>query len=1265
MHTGVVHGALGHGKHQNPTGFGKKKGLHPTGVGWENFSDPNGDQKLHKYWSFCTKHKAFMITLSKDGGSVRICERTRLFGYEIGVTIDAAAWMIEILEELKKKNGQQRAAFKRFFRNSSGSYFMEFFSNSNGAFLKISTLKNNKIRMVIIPEETAAKGWSELYKCLSGVLKRKPDIVHGGVTQQKERKLGECRMNTQSWVNIVKRSGKHDTKSMGGNVVKKMEKMALKGQHNKNDGIRDRGKVEWRELYPEINLGFKPKNLYPEKRFYQPKFYEYMRSKAHPKDWSLAVFLARDNTHADWSTIFYNLSRELGRKLIVSQLFDDRCITWCKDEKEKEELVKVQRIFHGWFNTCWYQDFDHEKVFGEGDVIEREKGKGGDEDRIEEEKENEEILDNCVIMIGEKENREYSAGEVGGDDDSVEADKVEGEMVAVDDGEEGQSEVEKPEQRRVEAINESTGTEAGSRLLRVERQGSASPKVGRKEDRESINIQRVFSRILNDLSRPPLIIPRTCPFLFIKDTWTMGGITAQLDVGPRNSVGRKGLIENRAFNCNRGSDGDSREISPLMYFHNGPFSIVLAHKRKEIRPELKSFNLKIQTLDPWVSKGKEEMAICLKKNTEQIIKDFFEGKLKSIKPKSRKEFRAATIMFWADFEVIKKSVKPSILEKTAEVEQDEEKGFVQFGKVYIRKRKSMGHTRVESAVLAEEEFYFEGEEADVESFEEEMLGLSSESECSEGEGVDPEAEDSEEQEDIIGDIKELWRQNDNEKQLTNDYLGKGQNTRQIYHEDHSWSNIVQSMAEMGMEILHNNDDNNVIKGDRKPMRKKYLDFYTNKMSPTIHDYVTSERNCEDIAMSLLIANSTSAPPIWVKGKIYETGSTGISSMKGHSNRRSKCLNDFISLYGKMPLVSTHVKAVDARQEWFCIFACKAMHSGFGSALSLFSSLVFEGFPFSGIEVISSAMEEILKKTHNLQVTDEDEEWEVDKSLSITIARYNLRGRLCTNSDHSRGFLKKSIQSRILSKMPWYLSNGVLILGKMENSNESWKNDLTSFPIWGRAWGVPTDLLTTKNTTRMAAKAGEVISVYNSDPRQAPTSNHGRNTISNSVPLCDTMEVVSTGGLDHNQLQQNTGKNSQYSPQNITVKARNDGKEDVQKQCEDGSRGKRRIVEDYGDSEYGKLKKSATILAKETQDQDLYNVPVSYTQDALVLDGSTPFAVGSSSKNIAKETRRRCLGRGRRVYSHCAIGLGKKPAEYEYKGVEDSVGTDWNGFTTME
>ncbi|KAI8029301.1 Glycosyltransferase family 64 protein C4 [Camellia lanceoleosa] len=98
--------------------------------------------------------------------------------------------------------------------------------------------------------------------------------------------------------------------------------------------------------------------------------------------------------------------------------------------------------------------------------------------------------------------------------------------------------------------------------------------------------------------------------------------------------------------------------------------------------------------------------------------------------------------------------------------------------------------------------------------------------------------------------------------------------------------------------------------------RKYLDLYTHKMPSSIYDYITRERSCEDIAMSLLIANATDAPPIWVKGKIYEIGSSGISSLIGHSKRRNKCLNDFISLYGTMPLVPTNVKAVDARHEWF-------------------------------------------------------------------------------------------------------------------------------------------------------------------------------------------------------------------------------------------------------------------------------------------------------------------------------------------------------------
>ncbi|KAB1217764.1 Exostosin-like 2 [Morella rubra] len=98
--------------------------------------------------------------------------------------------------------------------------------------------------------------------------------------------------------------------------------------------------------------------------------------------------------------------------------------------------------------------------------------------------------------------------------------------------------------------------------------------------------------------------------------------------------------------------------------------------------------------------------------------------------------------------------------------------------------------------------------------------------------------------------------------------------------------------------------------------KKYFILYTNEMPASIREYVTKNRNCEDIAMSFLVANATGAPPIWVKGSIFEIGSTGISSMGGHSERRTECINRFVGEFGGMPLVSTSVKAVDSRNVWF-------------------------------------------------------------------------------------------------------------------------------------------------------------------------------------------------------------------------------------------------------------------------------------------------------------------------------------------------------------
>uniref|UniRef100_A0A803PZS0 DUF4283 domain-containing protein n=1 Tax=Cannabis sativa TaxID=3483 RepID=A0A803PZS0_CANSA len=228
-----LHGPSGHGRHQNPTGFGKKQGHYPTGFGWKN----------------------------------------------------------------------------------------------------PLVLRNNRLKMIIVPEEDKAKGWSELKECLNGIIKRK---TRGSIEQS-------------SLVKVNPKAGMSMTQRSWADVVKQTRGPMLNTQHNtvKTKGTvrkRDSGRIEWKDLYPEINLGFKLKNFYPRKRFVQPIFFEYMRSKALSKEWNLAIILTRNNTHADWCTIFYNLSRELERKLVVSQRFDDRCIIWCKNKLERDELIKMHSM---------------------------------------------------------------------------------------------------------------------------------------------------------------------------------------------------------------------------------------------------------------------------------------------------------------------------------------------------------------------------------------------------------------------------------------------------------------------------------------------------------------------------------------------------------------------------------------------------------------------------------------------------------------------------------------------------------------------------------------------------------------------------------------------------------------------------------------------------------------------------------------------------------------------------------------------------------
>jgi hypothetical protein len=81
------------------------------------------------------------------------------------------------------------------------------------------------------------------------------------------------------------------------------------------------------------------------------------------------------------------------------------------------------------------------------------------------------------------------------------------------------------------------------------------------------------------------------------------------------------------------------------------------------------------------------------------------------------------------------------------------------------------------------------------------------------------------------------------------------------------------------------------------LHSKYLAMYSSKDFPQeIKDHVDQHKNCEDIAMSMLIANYTKlqtgspADPIFVEGAVSDKGLFGgISTGGGHMSTRSDCL----------------------------------------------------------------------------------------------------------------------------------------------------------------------------------------------------------------------------------------------------------------------------------------------------------------------------------------------------------------------------------------
>ena len=109
------------------------------------------------------------------------------------------------------------------------------------------------------------------------------------------------------------------------------------------------------------------------------------------------------------------------------------------------------------------------------------------------------------------------------------------------------------------------------------------------------------------------------------------------------------------------------------------------------------------------------------------------------------------------------------------------------------------------------------------------------------------------------------------------------------------------------------------------LHRDYFDAF-NGPSPALvsaRKHVDSHRNCEDILMSFVVANTTKAPPLWFRAPYSDYGQSilslghhaGISSGVDHIETRGDCITTFARLFGTMPLVTSHAKVVDARMEW--------------------------------------------------------------------------------------------------------------------------------------------------------------------------------------------------------------------------------------------------------------------------------------------------------------------------------------------------------------
>ena len=245
----------------------------------------------NRYWSFKIEHKVFVTQLLRDGGGVRISERSRLRSFELEIDVPAAVWCLEILQEALTV--EESKVFCRKYRGSNIVLLAEIFNNKNGMFLKFTKLSHGYLKNIIVPGGSSRWGWRRLLVCLDNL--------------------------------VGKRFWSYKRRSLQGGYTSKYLEASDKVRFHSDLNNWGKNHCSWREA-----VGSQA---------------EQHKVKVNKKNWRDEVLVFRFTTFKSWNSIQSGLTKMLNFHRELTPLAADRAVLWCVNEEDKRKMEQLGLCF--------------------------------------------------------------------------------------------------------------------------------------------------------------------------------------------------------------------------------------------------------------------------------------------------------------------------------------------------------------------------------------------------------------------------------------------------------------------------------------------------------------------------------------------------------------------------------------------------------------------------------------------------------------------------------------------------------------------------------------------------------------------------------------------------------------------------------------------------------------------------------------------------------------------------------------------------------